>query len=850
MKKKWLVLLILAVAVAALFLPAAGLHVHAQLGAETAALFPESLSLWDVISRGASALPVDQVPALSVLHLGRLPLLLGMIAMICSALTAFLRRKGMAQLSLILACLSAALLGAGTMQWLNIEDSLLFTVLISAKAWAYVPLAAAVVLAVYSLVALKGAEPVLTDDKKLRLVSACLAIAALLVMLLPAYVISVPDTITANPADASAMNRSVSQYSLILGKESNLYEQGQEKGAYADILTGDLAQLEPYSADANNIRGVFVIRNNNTALNAALLAAAILLLLSAVLALIPRVDRWFPLAAGALGAVLLCTGTLSILSVGDADMYSSASRQLLHLGLGTITPIPLLAALLAVFSAAAGALGVKYANEPYFVNPVPEKLRLRFVAISLAVLALACMAAPNITVSFTKPNKTKVQATAALSGVDAVTFHAADRLANPTDSKDKAVYGEDDAEYSAAVVNAATAKTAKTFTWLTWLALGLTLAALAVILLNRSRKLAILLLLAALALRLVTWLAASSGLPRAVATGSGTLYLYASLPLLVFAAFFTNFSHMEQLPKKYKLFLMMLPFLLAVFLFSYLPLYGWSYAFYNYKFGVSMDQQEFVGLKWFTEMFTNAANRDNIVRVLKNTFGMSGLNLLTSWMPMIFAVFLNEITRTKFKKFVQIFTTLPNFISWALVFSFAMCLFAADTGIFSKFMMSVGLNDPANPTVWLNSSQHIWLKMWGWSTWKGLGWGAIMYLAAIAGIDQELYEAARVDGANRWALMRHITLPSLLPTFFVLLMLSISNILNNGMEQYLVFQNPMNRQTIEVLDLYVYNITIASGGTALYSYATAIGILKTLVSVTLLFSANFISKKLRGESIM
>jgi ABC-type polysaccharide transport system permease subunit len=98
--------------------------------------------------------------------------------------------------------------------------------------------------------------------------------------------------------------------------------------------------------------------------------------------------------------------------------------------------------------------------------------------------------------------------------------------------------------------------------------------------------------------------------------------------------------------------------------------------------------------------------------------------------------------------------------------------------------------------------------------------------------------------------MRHITLPGLLPTFFVLLMLSISNILNNGMDQYLVFQNPMNRQTIEVLDLYVYNITIASGGTALYSYATAIGILKTLVSVTLLFTANFLSKKLRGESIM
>ncbi|MBQ8201604.1 MAG: sugar ABC transporter permease [Clostridia bacterium] len=331
-------------------------------------------------------------------------------------------------------------------------------------------------------------------------------------------------------------------------------------------------------------------------------------------------------------------------------------------------------------------------------------------------------------------------------------------------------------------------------------------------------------------------------------SAGGTFFLFGSIPTLIFAAFFAWFADHEELPKKYKLFLMMLPFLVAVFLFSYLPLYGWSYAFFNYQFGKPMSEQEFVGLKWFTELITNAGHRDNIVRVMKNTFGMSGLNLITSWMPMAFAIFLNEIGNARFKKFVQIFTTLPNFISWALVFSFAMAMFAMDTGIYSKFMLGIGAID--QPVAWLNSGEHIWLKMWGWSTWKGLGWGAIMYLAAISGIDQELYEAAQVDGAGRWAKIRYITLPGLLPTFFVLLMLSISNILNNGMDQYLAFQNSMNKNTIEVLDLYVYNITIASGGTTLYSFATAIGILKTVVSVTLLFSANFVSKKLRGESIM
>jgi ABC-type sugar transport system permease subunit len=119
--------------------------------------------------------------------------------------------------------------------------------------------------------------------------------------------------------------------------------------------------------------------------------------------------------------------------------------------------------------------------------------------------------------------------------------------------------------------------------------------------------------------------------------------LFGSIPVLIFAASFSWFADHEELPKKYKLFLMMLPFLVAVFLFSYLPLYGWSYAFFNYKFGMPMSEQEFVGFKWFTELITNQGHRDNIVRVMKNTFGMSGLGLVTSWMPMAFAIFLNEI---------------------------------------------------------------------------------------------------------------------------------------------------------------------------------------------------------------
>ena len=849
MKTKWPVLVLLAVVIAALFLPAIGIHVHSGMGEEAAALFPGHVSLWDLILKGADCLPTGAYPALSLFDPGRPSLIAGLVLAAAAMLSLFFLRKASPVPLLIIlpaiACYTAFLVQIG-----NVSGSLLFTILLSVQGWVYLPLIAMIAFAVFSLVVLVRYGTVSLGDRELRLAGGVLALCTLLTMLLPVCSIRVPDSLTSSPADAASIRRSVSFLSAALGSEENLYAIGQKDGTFSDILSGDLLALESFSSDATNIQGIFVIRGNNSSMNVPVIIAAALFLLAAVLSFLPKVDRWFPLSASALGALLLLVNGLSLISVGEADMYGSASRQLLHLGLGHVTALPLLTVICGVLSACAGALGVRQANEPYFVNPLPVSLRLRAVAVTLTLTSLVFLFLPAVTVSFSRPGKNTVQAAVTLRGTDAVTFSAAGQLADPVNAKGKAVYPEEDEEYTREAVNAATAGMAGTFPALTWGSLLLIAASLVMLLWRKNQKATIILLLASAVLRVATWLCASRGLPRAVASGSGELFLFASIPLLIFAAFFTHFADRQELPKKYKLFLMMLPFLLAVFLFAYLPLYGWSYAFYNYKFGLPMDQQEFVGLKWFSEMFTNPANRDNTIRVLKNTLGMSGLNLATSWLPMIFAIFLNEITRTRFKKSVQIFTTLPNFISWALVFSFAMCLFAADTGIYSRLMMDLGLNDPMNPTVWLNSGDHIWLKMWGWSTWKGLGWGAIMYLAAISGIDQELYEAARVDGANRWALMRHITLPGLLPTFFVLLMLSISNILNNGMDQYLVFQNPMNRQTIEVLDLYVYNITIASGGTALYSYATAIGILKTLVSVTLLFTANFLSKKLRGESIM
>ncbi|WP_255570156.1 ABC transporter permease subunit [Cohnella sp. CFH 77786] len=244
-------------------------------------------------------------------------------------------------------------------------------------------------------------------------------------------------------------------------------------------------------------------------------------------------------------------------------------------------------------------------------------------------------------------------------------------------------------------------------------------------------------------------------------------------------------------------------------------------------------------------MVSNEVQRAEVVRVLRNTFGMNLLGLMTSVVPVIFAIFLVEIKSTWYKKMVQILTTLPNFVSWVLVYSFVFMMFSTQTGFVNGVLMDLGwISEPIN---FLASDSHIWIKMTLLGLWKGLGWGAILYIAAIAGIDQELYEAARVDGAGRFRLMWHVTVPGLMPTYFVLLLLSIAGFISAGFEQFYVFQNAVNAHDIEVLDLYVYNIGIANSS---FSYSTAVSILKSLVSVFLLFIANRLSKMVRGESII
>ena len=299
-----------------------------------------------------------------------------------------------------------------------------------------------------------------------------------------------------------------------------------------------------------------------------------------------------------------------------------------------------------------------------------------------------------------------------------------------------------------------------------------------------------------------------------------------------------------DMESKFKLFLMFMPFVLLAFVFSYLPLWGWRYAFFDYKAGLGLSMDNFVGFKWFKYLFINEATRGDMFRILRNTLAMSGLGLATSWCAMAFAIFLSEIKTGWFRKIVQTFTTIPNFISWVLVYAIALAIFSTD-GFLNNFLTI--LTNETHNTAYLMGDSHIWLKMLAWGMWKGIGWSAIIYIAGISGIDQQLYEAATVDGAGRFQRMWHITVPGLLPTYFVMLLMAIAGILSNGMDQYLVFENATNTSVITVLDLYVYQLGIGSG---LIPMSTVIGMTKSIVSVVLLFGANKISKLLRGESII
>jgi putative aldouronate transport system permease protein len=293
--------------------------------------------------------------------------------------------------------------------------------------------------------------------------------------------------------------------------------------------------------------------------------------------------------------------------------------------------------------------------------------------------------------------------------------------------------------------------------------------------------------------------------------------------------------------------ILVLPAVLWMLIFSYLPMLGIILAFKNYNpflgnFLESFIKSPWVGINNFIEIFTDKY----FLQALRNTIYYSVLNLIIGFpFPIVFALLLNEITNIWFKKFVQTASYLPYFISWVFVIGFIYDIFS-DNGVVNGLLLK--LNIIKMPISFLVTPKFIPPIVVLSNLWKVFGWNSIIYLAAIASIDPTLYEAATVDGANRFAQIWHITLPLIKPTIIVLLIFNIAGLITNyGLfEQMYLLSNSAIQDVTEIIDTYTYKMGIVLGR---YSYATAVGLFRSLAAIILLASANFISKKLFEEGL-
>lgn len=285
---------------------------------------------------------------------------------------------------------------------------------------------------------------------------------------------------------------------------------------------------------------------------------------------------------------------------------------------------------------------------------------------------------------------------------------------------------------------------------------------------------------------------------------------------------------------------MIWPGLILCFIFSYIPMYGIIIAFKDYNILSSVTGAEWVGLKYFRDFFNDPA----LSNVLRNTLVLNGLALLFSFpAPILLALFINEIKNVKFKKTVQTISYLPHFLSWVIFGGIVMEMLMPN-GVVSVLLYKLGiLSEPIN---FMAKGEYFYAIYTIISIIKSVGFGSILYVAAITGIDQELYEAATVDGCGRFQKMWYITIPCISGTIVIMLIFQISSILNTGYEQIILLQNSLNLAYSETLDTYVYKIGIAQSR---YSYAAAVGLLKSILSVSLMLIANQTSKKALGRGL-
>lgn len=292
------------------------------------------------------------------------------------------------------------------------------------------------------------------------------------------------------------------------------------------------------------------------------------------------------------------------------------------------------------------------------------------------------------------------------------------------------------------------------------------------------------------------------------------------------------------------LFLLLLPALIWVILICYMPMSGLYMAFTNFTplgngYFSDLTSAEFVGLQWFQYFWET-----DFLLIMRNTLAMSLLTLLFSFpAPIILALALNEVKCMWAKKFVQTASYLPYFISWVVAANIFITMLSGN-GFINDMLRGLGIID--QPILFFQEGPYFWWILAIANTWKVMGYNAIIYLAAISGIDQEQYEAADIDGASRIQKIIYITLPAIKSTIMILLILAIGGVLNTGYEQVLLMQNDAILEYADVLDTYIIRYGLTNG---MFSYSTAVGLFKSVVSFILLVSANALSRKLNDTAL-
>jgi putative aldouronate transport system permease protein len=298
----------------------------------------------------------------------------------------------------------------------------------------------------------------------------------------------------------------------------------------------------------------------------------------------------------------------------------------------------------------------------------------------------------------------------------------------------------------------------------------------------------------------------------------------------------------EKLRTQKQLVFMSLPFILYVLLFSYVPVWGWTMAFQNYKPARTFFHQEWAGLRWFKFLFTDSG----FLRVLRNTVAMSFINMALGYITaIVFALLLNEFRKTGFKRVVQTISYLPHFLSWIIVTGLVATMLSVENGAVNDLLVFLRIID--EPVLFLSEPKYFWGIVGFTYVWKEVGWNTIIYLAAMAGIDPALYEAAEIDGCNRYHKMWFVTLPGIKSTIVIMMIMSIGHILDAGFELQYLLKNGLIQDVAETIDIYVIKYGIENFN---YSLATAAGMFKNLVNISLILIANTLAKRAGEERLI